>query len=276
MNPNDVLISFSLALYSQWFYHKPTRCLFDAGEGVATTLGKKVYAIGHVFLTHGHEDHIAGISNLINIRNLTSGEQDKPLTIYYPIHDRWIDALIEYIEKKQSGLLRYPLYVQPIKPGATIEIDVAKRPTRVTAFEMKHSRGRLCLGYDIRQERKVIDDATGEPVTRFHPIFFYTGDGYEPVYDPVPGSRIDMAIHEATFLARDADLASKVVESRHSTVDRAVEWAAGQDVKQLILCHTSDRYHIDEIAGAAVQAKAQYGFRGEIWVAHCGEIVRVG
>jgi len=275
LDPNDVLISFSLALYSQWFYHKPTRCLFDAGEGVATALGKKVYAIRHVFLTHGHEDHIAGISNLVNIRNLTSGEQDKPLTIYYPIHDRWIDALIEYIEKKQSGLLRYPLYVQPIEPGAEIEIDVAKRPTMVTAFEMKHSRGRLCLGYDIRQERKVVDDATGKPVTRYHPIFFYTGDGYEPVYTPVPGSRIDMAVHEATFLARDAELASKLVGAGHTTVENAVDWAARQDVKQLILCHTSDRYHIDEVCRAAAQAKVKCRFRGEIYIAHCDKIIKV-
>jgi len=43
MNPTDLLVSFSRALYSQWFFYKPTRCLFDAGEGVATTLGKKVF-----------------------------------------------------------------------------------------------------------------------------------------------------------------------------------------------------------------------------------------
>lgn len=275
MNPNSLIISFSAALYSQWFYYKPTHCLFDAGEGVATTLGKKVYAIDHVFLTHGHEDHIAGISNLVNVRNLTSGEVDKPLTIYYPIHDRWIDALIEYIEKKQSGLLRYPLYVQPLEPGAEIEIEISKRPTRVVAFEMKHARGQLCLGYEIQQRRKMIDTVTGSVETRYHPIFFYSGDGFEPVYDPMPGSRIDIAVYEATFLARDAGLASSLVEARHATIEKAMDWAASQDAKMLILCHISDRYHIDEAMQAAREAKAHYGFRGELYIAHCNDILPV-
>lgn len=275
MNPNDTLISFSLAIYSQWFYHKPTRCLFDAGEGVATTLGKKVSAIQHIFLTHGHEDHIAGISNLVNIRNLTTGEIDKPLTIYYPIHDRWVDALIEYVEKKQSGLLRYPLFVQPLNAGDEVEIDIAKRRTKVSAFEMKHARGQLCLGYEILQERKVKNEFNGEISTQFHPIFFYSGDGYEPVYLSTPGSRIDIAVHEATFLAQDAGLASSLVGARHATVEKAVDWAASQDVKALILCHISDRYHLDEISRVAVEAKKYFGFRGEIYIAHCEKIVKV-
>lgn len=275
MNPNNTLISFSQALYSQWFYHKPTRCLFDAGEGIATTLGKKVHAIQNVFLTHGHEDHIAGISNLVNVRNLTSGEHDKPLSIYYPRHDRWIDALIEYVEKKQTGFIQYPLYVKPLEAGDEVEIEVAKRPTRVVAFEMKHSREQLCLGYEIQEERRFIDDATGKPVTRYHPTFFYSGDGYEPVYAPLPCSRIDIAVHEATFLGRDANLASALMGARHATLDHVMDWAASQDMKLLILCHISDRYHLDEVIAGALEAKAKYGFRGELYIAHRHEILRV-
>ncbi|MCL5104072.1 MAG: MBL fold metallo-hydrolase, partial [Armatimonadetes bacterium] len=205
-------------------------------------LGKKVFAIQHVFLSHGHEDHIAGISNLVNIRNLTSGERDKPLNIYYPMHDPWINALIEYVEKKQSGLLRYPLYVQPLEPGAEVEIEVAKRPTKVVAFEMRHARGQLCLGYEIQEERRLMDGSSDQGVCRYHPTFFYTGDGYEPVYSPY--GRIDIAIHEATFLARDAGLASAIVSHRHATIEKAVDWGASQDVKILILCHISDRYSL--------------------------------
>lgn len=272
INPNDILISFSLALYSQWFYHKPTRCLFDAGEGVATTLGTKVFGIRHVFLSHGHEDHIAGISNLVNIRNLASGERDKPLIIYYPKHDLWIDALLEYIEHKQSGLLRYPLYVQPVEVGSEVEIPDTKRPTRVIAFEMRHVRGQLCLGYEIQQERKFPDPIAGDNVCRYHPIFLYTGDGYEAVHTPY--GRLDLAVHEATFLGCDTELAS-IESNRHATLEMAVEWGASQDVKTLILCHISDRYIIDDVIESALSAKTKSGFRGDLYIAHCNEIIPV-
>ena len=273
MNPTDMLISFSLALYSQWFYHKPSRCLFDAGEGVATTLGKKVFAIRHLFLSHGHEDHIAGISNLVNVRNLTSGDREKPLTIYFPRHDRWINELFAYIEKKQSGLLRYPLYAHPLDAGDEVELADTGRPTRVTAFPMKHIAAELSLGYEIEEERKIIDPATGQAVCRYHPTFIYTGDGYDVRHSPY--GRADIAVHEATFLGRDAAKAGAWETARHSTLDGALGWAAREDVKTLILCHVSDRYTLDEVLKEAAKVKVESGFRGDLYVAYRERIVPV-
>lgn len=272
MNPSNLLVSFSRALYSQWFYYKPARCLFDAGEGVATALGKKVFGIRYVFLSHGHEDHIAGISNLVNIRNLTSGE-DKPLTIYYPRQDPWITALFEYIDKKQHGLMRYPLYVQPLEPGDEIEIEETKRTTHVRAVEARHSKARLCLGYEIEELRKVEDEPTGQFVQRYHPTLFYSGDGVPQDY--MPEGRVDIAIHESTFLERDAGEAARRVEHRHATVEQAVDWAASLDVKSLVLCHISERYRTDEIVEAALASKEKSGFRGELYVARESEILGV-
>lgn len=273
MNPNDILISYSHALYSQWFYHKPTRCLFDAGEGVATTLGKKVYAIRHVFLTHGHEDHIAGISNLVNIRNLVSGESEKPLTIYYPKHDPWINALFEYLEKKQSGLIRYPLYVQPMEVGDEVQLEGMKRSTKVTAFETKHIRAQLCLGYEIEQERKDIEESAGQAMYKYHPIFYYMGDGYEAYHSPY--GRVDLAVHEATFLQRDSSKASAFEASRHATVQSALEWAAREDVKALILCHISDRYTLEEVIEASIISRHKEKYRGDLFIAYRDVILPV-
>jgi len=273
MDPSNILISFSLALYSQWFYHKPTRCLFDAGEGVATSLGKKVFAIQHVFLTHGHEDHIAGISNLVNIRNLTSGDYEKPLTIYYPRHDKWINELLAYVEKKQSGYLRYPLYVQPMSVGDEVVLEGSRRPTRVTAFEMKHIAAQLCLGYEIEEERKVIDPATGKSVYCYHPVFLYTGDGYKVCHSP--HGRLDIAVHEGTFLGCDAGKACAWETAQHSTIDRVLDWAASEDVKTLILCHISDRYSIEQVIDAARIDREKSGFRGDLYIAYREKIIPV-
>lgn len=273
MNPSDLLISFSLALYSQWFYHKPSRCLFDAGEGVATTLGKKAFAIQHIFLSHGHEDHIAGIANLVNIRNIAPGDKDKPLNLYYPRHDRWINELLAYIEKKQSGLIQFPFFAQPLDAGDEVVLESAQRPTRVTAFSMKHMVGQLALGYEIEEERKIIDPSSGQSVHRYHPTFLYTGDGYD--VDHVPFGRADLAVHEATFLARDAAKAGAWETARHSTMEGALGWAASNDVKTLILCHISDRYRIDEVVREAAATKERSGFRGELYIAYREKIIPV-
>lgn len=273
MLPNDLLISYSLALYSQWFYYKPSRCLFDAGEGVATTLGKKVFAIRHIFLSHGHEDHIAGISNLVNIRNIAPGDREKPLTIYFPRHDRWINELLAYIQKKQSGLLRYSLYAHPLDAGDEIELEDVGRPTRVTAFPMKHIAAELALGYEIEEERKVMDSLYGQGVCRYHPTFLYTGDGYDVQHSPY--GRADMAVHEATFMARDAAKAGAWETARHSTIEGAIGWAAREDVRTLILCHISDRYHIDEVINEAARVKIESGFRGDLLVAYRDRILPI-
>lgn len=274
MNPSDLLISFSLALYSQWFYYKPSRCLFDAGEGVATTLGKKVFAIQNVFLSHGHEDHIAGIANLVNVRNIAPGDKDKPLNLYYPRHDRWVNELLAYIEKKQSGLIQFPLFAQPLEPGDEVVLEGAHRPTRVIAFSMKHMAGQLALGYEIEEERKLVDEASGKTVQRYHPVFLYTGDGYDLAHRPY--GRVDMAVHEATFLARDAAKAGAWETARHSTMEGALDWAASADVKTLVLCHISDRYRIEEAVREAAATKARTGFRGDLYIAHRDRIIEVG
>jgi ribonuclease Z len=258
--------------------------LFDAGEGVATTLGKKVFAIRHVFVSHGHEDHIAGISNLVNVRNLAPGDREKPLTIYFPRHDRWVNELLAYIERKQSGLLRYPLYAQPVDAGDQIELADMRRPTRVTAFPMKHIAAELSLGYEIEEERKVMEsaDPPSSPlgkggreggVHRYHPVFLYTGDGYDVQHSPY--GRADVAVHEATFLSRDAAKAGAWETARHSTIDGALGWAAREDVKALILCHISDRYTLDEVVAEAAKTKQKSGFRGELYVAFRERIVPV-
>ena len=38
---------YSKAKYSTWLFYRPDRLLFDAGEGVSTSLGNFVYGVEH-------------------------------------------------------------------------------------------------------------------------------------------------------------------------------------------------------------------------------------
>lgn|GEM_PF-2924617 len=190
--------------------------------------------------------------------------------------------MLDYIQRKQSGLMRYPLYAQPLDAGDEIELEDTRRPTRVTAFAMKHIAGELTLGYEVEEERKIIEPPPLSPparagrmggICRYHPVFLYTGDGYDVQHSPY--GRLDVAVHEATFLARDAEKAGAWETARHSTIEGALGWAAREDVKTLILCHISDRYTLDEALTEAAQTKQRSGFRGELYVAYRERIVPV-
>ncbi len=272
MNIKDRLDFFSLALYSNWFYFKPCKSLFDCGEGAATALGKRIFGIRHMFLSHGHEDHIAGIANLVNVRNIGGGTRDNPLTIYYPERDKHIVALMEYIENKQSGQIQYPLYVQPVRPGDVINVPETKRNTEVAVFESQHTRTGVCLAFEVREKRKVMGDR-GNFDDVMHPVFYYSGDGYRSDYRPK--APVDIAVHEATFFAADAGFLSAKIAHRHCTLEKAVEWGAKARVKNLVLAHVSDRYHIQSVIATAKDAADYFGFDGGLFVAWRDELIAI-
>ncbi|MCX8053685.1 MAG: hypothetical protein N3B12_07740, partial [Armatimonadetes bacterium] len=151
--------------------------------------------------------------------------------------------------------------------------DRTRRPTSVAVFETAHTPGRLCLGFEVQEERRVLDD-DGQPVPGSAATFFYSGDGFRAYHSSC--GRVELAVHEATFLERDAGEAARRIGHRHCTIESAVDWGAGEDVKTLILCHVSDRYRLDEVVNAAAAAANRSAFRGDLYIAYRSELIRVG
>jgi ribonuclease Z len=246
-------IVFSKALYSTWVYYSPDRILFDCGEGVSTILENKVFAIKHVFLSHGHADHISGLMGLINVRNNAMGDHEKELRVYYPAGSYFISELITYFSRTNRNL-QYDLEWIPLKPGDRVPLLSGRHPRYIEAFATVHTRGEPSLGYNVCEVRRRLKpeyrDLPQEEIvalvragkkeeiseTYVHYLFSYGGDSVP--LNPRLVSGTEVLLHEATFL-EDEDRK----EYKHSTVWEAIEVAKKAGVqKELILFHLSSRY----------------------------------
>ena len=114
---------YSKGLYSSWCYHKPSRTLFDCGEGFASYQGNFIFGIERVCISHGHEDHVLGLLSLVTTRNLARGDKEKPLEIYYPQNDYLIGMIKKMLEERCGHRMQYSLKWIPIRDGHFIKLD---------------------------------------------------------------------------------------------------------------------------------------------------------
>jgi len=249
-------IIYSKALYSTWVYYAPDRILFDCGEGVSSLLENKVFAVKHVFLSHGHADHIAGLMGLINIRNNAMGDHEKELRVHYPAGSHFVSELIHYFARTNRNL-QYELEWIPMQVGDRVTQLAGRMPRYIEAFGTIHARGEPSLGYNVCEVRRRLraeyrglpqeeivalvrqgkKDEISEEYTQF--LFSYGGDSVP--LNPASVRGTEVLLHEATFLA-DEDRK----EYKHATVWEALDVARKAEVeKELIVFHISSRYRGD-------------------------------
>ncbi|MGQ9700533.1 MAG: MBL fold metallo-hydrolase [Candidatus Bipolaricaulaceae bacterium] len=249
-------IFYSKALYSTWVYYAPDRVLFDCGEGMSTLLENKVFAIKHVFLSHGHADHISGLMGLINIRNNAMGDQEKGLRVYYPAGNFFVSEIISYFARTNRHL-QYELEWIPLQPGDRVPLLSGRHARYIEAFATVHARGETSLGYNVCEVRRrlrpeyrdlphaeilsLVQAGKKEEISETYVqyLFSYGGDSVPLNPDLVRGTEV--LVHDATFLNEEDRK-----EYKHSTVWEALEVAQRAGVqKELVLFHISSRYRWD-------------------------------
>lgn len=283
----NTLTGYSKALYATWFYYKPARLLLDAGEGIVQSLGKKIFGIRKVFLTHGHEDHIAGLPSLVNLRNLSNGDREIPIRVVYPEGDPFIGYLREYLDKKQKHRLRYDLDWQAVRPGEAVEVEIARRPTRMVPFAVEHTRGWQSLGWRLEEKRQapkaefvgassdeirrlVMEKGKGEVLeTLWHPLLVYTGDCVPPT-DIAPLRGADLLLIDSTNLNEE-----EMAGMRHGHIDGSFRVAAEAGVRHLVLVHLSGRYLRREIREAIAAAVKTHGRPPKLGYFHEGRYFEI-
>ena len=251
------------------------RFLVDCGEGTQRQIlrsGIGFKRLNRIFLTHAHLDHLLGLGGLLS----TFGRWEALDEIFVwggrPALER-VKALIhEVVFRNETPPV--PIHFLRSLPE---EVLFKGRKFSVRAFPVTH-RGRECFGYIFEEDARrpfLIEKAeklgippgpergrlvAGETVT------LANGTVVEPddvLGDVIKGTKVvitgdigrtdnireavqgaDALVIEATYLDRDADLASKV---GHITARQAGELATECDVKYMFLTHISRRYREYEV-----------------------------
>jgi len=244
------------------------RLLFDCGEGTQRQLVRSVGLIElqDVFITHFHADHVLGLPGMLKTFSLHGRE--RPLTVHGPPGlERLLAVLAPVI-----GRTTFEVRIVEIQANDELERD----GYRIAAFEVDHRVP--AHGYALVEDERpghldperagelgVTDGPDlgrlqrGETVGRVRPehVLGPTRRGRKVVLagDTAPSEMTkavahgaDLLVHEATFLADEAERAD---ETGHSTARGAAELAAEAEVGLLALTHLSPRYSGGEIRDEA-------------------------
>lgn len=276
------LRGFSKAMYSTWIFYRPAHVLFDAGEGVATSLGNFVYAVENVFLSHGHYDHIGGITGFVLARAGAMGEKTKPLDIYYPKGDGLIEMARKYV-RDIARHVQFPLTWHPITPGTVIPLAAGNGTWSIRAFPTRHVRGMTTLGYVLEESRRRLKpelqgtagpelaalrrERGADAITQEYqqPLLAYSGDAMPLDPDHVRGSTVLM--HDATFL----DGADREIQT-HATVHEALEVCRDAEAGTACLYHVSTRYRRRDIEQGIRDAAAAVGINCPVHLLHLNRL----
>ena len=260
------------SIYLRYYGREEEVVLFDCGEGTQ----KQIFSahlnfmrIDNIFISHWHADHFAGLLGLLFTMNME--DRRKPLTIYGPEAEEWVDNIINL----GYGKLRFPVHVKNVPyEGSDIvtlldtdEITVKSIPVRhgvpAVAYAL-FEKDRVKIDKDRAKEMGLPDKGrifqvlkdTGEIEWKGRKIklsdisivekgksIVYTGDTL-PCDNIIKISQnADVLIHDATFFEEDRE-----GEWKHAVLEDALNAAKEASVKQLILTHISRRYqNLEEI-----------------------------
>lgn len=269
MKNSGNLTAFSKGLYSNWFYHKPTRTLFDCGEGCATYFGNLLYGIERICISHGHGDHVLGLPSLIGCRNSGRGDKEKPLEIYYPHDNTSVRELQSFIMARNRNL-NYDIKWIPMLPAQDIPIN---NKTYIESFRIEHQRNNLTLGYNIVEKRsRLKPEYVGKNIPEILKSGGVRSEDLNEIYhkkilsycldawrlNQVDIKDTDLAIMDCTFLSdKDRD------DSTHFTLDESYKICVEAGAKSMLAAHFSGRYHPNQIIEAfsdlAIKNKLEMG-----------------
>ncbi|MBV9880150.1 MAG: ribonuclease Z [Gemmatirosa sp.] len=243
--------------------------LVDCGEGTQRQMMRYgiSFALGDVFFTHMHTDHVLGVIGLT--RTLQLGGRTEPLRLWGP---KGSSRVLRQAVQFGGDRLDFAVEIEELEPGAPLR----RKDYAIVPFPVEH-RGPVSIGYAfVEEERRgrfnpelarELGVPEGPMWGRLHRGETITLDDGRQV-DPAtlvgptrPGRRVvitgdtrpcdatveaatgaDLLVHEATFAD---DEAPRAAETGHSTAGEAARVAKRAGAQRLVLTHVSARYSRD-------------------------------
>ena len=251
------------AIYLSYQSENEHSFLFDCGEATQNQIfkaGLNFMRINHIFITHWHADHFAGLLGLLETMNLE--KRKKPLYIYGPETEVFVEKLLE-IGYWHKNFEIIPKNV-PFE-GTNITTVFDNNEFEIVSIPVKHGIPAVAYGF-FEKDRLKIDKkkavAFGLP-NKGH-IFrkikdngsaFYKGrtikaedvcfteKGKKVVYsgDTRPCSNLEKIAKDSDLLIQDATY-FETIDRNHGTLQGIIKMASRTNAKKIILTHISRRY----------------------------------
>jgi ribonuclease Z len=245
---------FSVGGYSSWCYYAPDRILFDCGEGFATNLRNRVFAVDKVVLGHSHGDHINGLFQLLAARDSARGDKDKALEILCDIDNEYVKKYIDFLQFTNFRAFRN--YKTVFNRVMNAKLCEGKR--YLHPFLVEHSPKFMCLGFSLREHRSRLKEkyrgldiksllangqAQKDDLMEYYWAnkFVYSLDSSSFDIGEIRGAEHWVA--DCTFLKRE-DMDG---DSTHMCLEDVLAIRERAKIKNIYLAHISSRYSNDDI-----------------------------
>lgn len=246
--PHFVLEGRSRAGHETWFRVRELGIALDIGRGPDA-----VVSMPHVFITHAHLDHAAGIPFYAGQRRLQGLDGGM---VYVPAEATADVRELLRVQERLTGA-EFAIDVRGIAVGEEVRIDKVHvvrghaAPHRVAArgyevIERRHHLREAFAGSDpgtiarLRREGVTVDEEYRRS------LLFYTGDTDRGILENGDALyRAEVLIIECSFLLEGHQ--ERAAKYRHIHVDDIAEFAERFANELIVLTHFSRRYSRDEI-----------------------------